>query len=91
MSKKPTRARIALQQAKSYESMAWLGLILLPLAYIFGILSINKVHEAELYDLTSDEKKLAKTTTSSAKNIMITISCLYLLAIIGLCVAINTK
>ena len=78
--KGPSQAKIMIQQAKSYASLAWLGILIFPLCFIFGAMAKTKVRAAtELYKLSDEEKKLAQEASYNARWVMIVLPLLYLL------------
>ena len=77
----PSKTQIALNKAKSYEGLTWLGLFFAPLSIVFYILCNNKINEAKLYKLSKEEQALADNTKNSSRNIMILVLGLWIIGI----------
>ncbi len=73
--------KLRLSKAKTYEHMMWLGLLFLPLVFVFFAMSRGQIREAEVYNLNEEEERTAKNIKSSTRNILIALIGIWIFAV----------
>lgn len=81
MSEQITKVEFILGQAKNYERLTWLGLLLFPLGIIFAVMTSNKVNEAKMHKMTAEEQKQGEAIVKSARNIAILLVGLWIIGV----------
>lgn len=72
---------IMLSKAKSHHNMIWVGLLFFPVAIIYYDMCKNQLREIDdIYDLDKDEQAVSDNIAKSAKNILITVVGLAIIA-----------
>ena len=72
---------IMLSKAKSHHNMIWIGLLFFPMAIFYYNMCKNQLREIDdVYSLNEDERAASDNIAKSAKNILITVIGLAIIA-----------